>query len=421
MSIIPTIFLVISSIALLSVSRRWASLPLLFGACYMPMDGGVQVGPFSFTLLRLLIGVGLIRKFSRGERMTGGMQSLDYIVVIWGLWCIMSGFFHEEPGAAVVFRMGRTYNILGIYFLIRSFCSDSESVVALCKGMAILLLPIAVGMLCEQLTGRNGFSLLGGVSEFPNIRHGRLRAQGPFRHAILAGTVGASCLPFMIAYWKTHRKVALLGALAAVTMVFTSVSSGPLMTLFAAIGAAWLWRHPWMTKWARWGTVLTYIAAEIVMTRPAYYIISMIDLTGSSTAYFRSRLIDASITYLGEWWLAGTDYTRHWMPTGVSWNENQTDITNQYIAYGVWGGLPLMFLFIAILICSFVYVSRVTRDDSCSEDLRFLTWMLGAALFSHVVTFVSVAYFDQSYVFIYVAIGAIGSMYAANRNTSAQG
>lgn len=418
MSLFAFLLLLISSIALLKLPRQWAPLPLLFGACYMQMDGGIQLGPFSFTLLRLLIAIGFLRKISRGERLTGGMQGLDYLLIAWGIWCSLSGLFHPDPGAAIIFRMGRAYNILGIYFLIRTFCSDTNSVILLCKSIAILLLPIALGMLYEQVGRKNLFSLLGSVSEHPAVRDGRIRAQGPFRHAILAGTVGAACLPFMIAYWKTHRKMAILGGLACVSMVFAAVSSGPIMTFLAATGAAVLWRVPGMARAARWGAVFTYIAAEIVMERPAYYLISMIDLTGSSTAYFRSKLIDSSIKHLSEWWLAGTDYTRHWMPTGVSWNPNHTDLTNQYIAYGVWGGLPLVLLFIAVLVRAFVYVSRITRNTLIPDDLRFQTWMLGAALFSHVVTFVSVSYYDQSYVFVYVTLGAIGSMYAAQQEGS---
>ena len=41
--------------ALLVVPRRWALLPLLIGSCYMTLGQGIQIGPFSFTVIRLLI------------------------------------------------------------------------------------------------------------------------------------------------------------------------------------------------------------------------------------------------------------------------------------------------------------------------------------------------------------------------------
>ena len=35
------------------------------------------------------------------------------------------------------------------------------------------------------------------IEETPEIRDGRLRSQGPFAHAILAGSVGAVCAPLI--------------------------------------------------------------------------------------------------------------------------------------------------------------------------------------------------------------------------------
>jgi hypothetical protein len=44
---------------------------------------------------------------------------------------------------------------------------------------------------------------------------------------------------------------------------------------------------------------------------------------------------------------------------------------------------------------------------------QFMLWALGSALFAHVVTFFSVSYFDQSFVFLYVTLAAIGSARAS--------
>ena len=45
-------------------------------------------------------------------------------------------------------------------------------------------------MILEHLTGRNVFSVFGGVPEFTVIREGKLRAQAAFAHAIVAGYGG---------------------------------------------------------------------------------------------------------------------------------------------------------------------------------------------------------------------------------------
>ncbi len=82
---------------------------------------------------------------------------------------------------------------------------------------------------------------------------------------------------------------------------------------------------------------------------------------------------------------------------------------------GVDGGLPLMLLFIAILAKGFSYVGQTLRQmPESSPQSRFMVWALGAMLFAHAATFISVSYFDQSFVFIYLTLAAISSVrYAA--------
>ena len=160
----------------------------------------------------------------------------------------------------------------------------------------------------------------------------------------------------------------------------------------------------------RWGLVLAYIGLDLVMKAPAYYILARIDIAGGSTGYHRAALIEAALKHLDEWWLGGTDYTRHWMPTGVSWSPNHTDITNHYLQLGVVGGLPLTLLFIALLWTGFVYVGK-SLDAMANEnsELRFFVWATGASLFAHTATSISVSYFDQSFVFLYLILAIIGT------------
>jgi hypothetical protein len=309
-------------------------------------------------------------------------------------------------------------NSLGIYFLVRIACQDREDVVRLAGFTAILLAPVALEMIAEHVTGQNLFATLGGVPPEPAIREGRLRAQGPFAHAILAGTVGAVTLPLMVGLWHEHRKRALLGMAACVVMVLACSSSGPIMSLLAGIVGLVMWRWRHRMRAVRWLLGLGYIALDIVMKAPAYYIIGRIDIVGGSTGWHRAALIESALVHLHEWWLAGTDYTRHWMPTGVSWSNDHTDITNHYLALGVRGGLPLMLLFIALLVKAYSYIGQTleAQSERPGEEL-FMIWALGASLFAHTVTMISVSYFDQSFMFLYLTMGIIGSLWAVREAT----
>jgi hypothetical protein len=378
----------------------------------MSLGEGTEIGPFSFSILRILIAAGLARVIIRRERISGGLNVLDWLMMVWAGWVLASSIFHHDPSAALVFRLGFVYNAFGIYFLLRVFCQSLDDVVGLCRVTAILLIPLAVEMLYEQLTGNNLFSGLGGVKETLSIRMGRSRAQGPFGHSILAGTVGAVSLPLMIGLWQFRRKMAAAGIMACFVMVFTSLSSGPIMSALAAIGALLMWYYRHKMRLLRWFAVFGYIALDMVMEAKAYYIISRINPAGGG-GWHRARLIESAFKHLNEWWLAGTDYTRHWMPTGVPWTPDHTDITNHYLKMGVIGGLPLMILYIAILAKGFSFVGQILRSPvSLPPKSQFLIWALGASLFAHTVTMIAVSYFDQSFIFMYLTIAAIGSAWS---------
>ncbi|WP_340122720.1 O-antigen ligase family protein [Methylobacter svalbardensis] len=377
----------------------------------MTVGQEVTLGPFHFHFIRILIAVGLVRAIVRGERLAGRITSLDLLMVTWAAWALISSFFHKDISGVLVNRLGLVYNGCGIYFLLRAFCQSLDDVVGLCRITAFLLIPLSIEMLSEQMTGHNIFSVLGGVSEMSEVRNGRIRAQGPFAHSILAGSVGAVSLPLMIGIWQQHRKTAIAGIVACCSIIVASASSGPIMSALFAIGALFMWYWRDQMRLIRWLAVLAYIGLDLVMKAPAYYLVARIDLTGSSASWHRAALIEAALEHLSEWWLAGTDYTRHWMDYGVGWSPEHIDITNHYLVMGVYGGLPLMLLFIAILAKGFSFVGQTLQQAYNPQPpaSQFMIWALGASLFSHAATFLSVSYFDQSFVFLYLTLAAICS------------
>jgi hypothetical protein len=382
----------------------------------MTLGMGIQLGPFHFTVIRILVGIGFLRVAMRREWIVGGTNGMDWLMVAWAISALYSSQGHDNFSESLVYRLGLVYDICGIYFLFRIFCQSFDGLVGLCSFTAMLLLPVAIEMLIEQFTGHNLFALFGHVREISDFREGRFRAQGPFAHSILAGTVGAVCFPLMIGIWHQHKKTAIAGIAGCLVMILASASSGPILSTAAAIGSLFMWHWRHRMRLVRWLSVLSYIGLNAVMLTPAYYLLGRIDLTGGSTGWHRAELIDTAIRHLNEWWLWGTDYTRHWMPTGVSWSPNHTDITNQYLHFGVIGGLPLMLLFILILAKGFSYIGKTLSNiKDKHQETQFFFWAIGSSLFAHAVTGISVAYFDQSYLFLYMTLAIISSAWSVNR------
>jgi hypothetical protein len=402
--------LALCAVLLLLLPRRWAPLPLIAGACYLGFGQGLELGPFSLTTSRILIAAGVVRVLVRMERLPGGFIAMDRVMILWGVWTCISSQFHDDPKGDLIFKLGTVFNAGGFYFLIRTFCASFNDLLRICRITAIVLLPVMVGMLSEQILFRNPFAAIAPVPETPMVRDGRIRSFGAFTHPILAGTVGAVCLPLMAGLWRHSRSASVLGTAVCLAVVISSGSSGPVMSAVAAIAALCLWPYrSWMGA-LRWAAVAAYIVLDLVMKVPAYYIIARLDVTGSSTGWHRARLIESSINHLHEWWMTGTDYTRHWMPSGVSWNPRHTDITNHYLQMGVEGGLLQMFLFIALIVIGFIYIGRLTGTSrGTGNDRKFLFWAFGSALFAHATTCISVSYFDQSILFLYLTLAVIGS------------
>ncbi len=405
------VLLVVALPTILVVPRRWAPVPILVMACYTTLAQGVMLGPFNFFSIRLVILAGFVRLIVLGEYRGLPASPLDRLMLVWSCLALAASIFRPDPVATLTFNGGLVFNALGTYILLRAFCRSPADLIFLCRVVAWLLLPVALMMVYEKLTASNLFSYLGGVPAVPDIRGGRVRAQGPFAHAILAGTVGGAMLPLCVGLWNLRRGAALVGAFAAVTMVIASASSGPLMSAMVAVVGLLCWNIRAAMSTIRWAALAAYGLLMVIMTTPPYYLMARIDLTGGSTGWHRARLIEASMEHLGEWWLAGTDFTRHWIASGVGWSPNHTDITNHYLLLGVLGGLPLLILFVILLAKCFSLVGQsVHLMERKRPDYAFLYWALGVSLFSHVTSSLAIAYYDQSFVFLYVTIAAIASL-----------
>jgi hypothetical protein len=403
----PVVFTVVAGALIIVLPRRLALIPLLLAVAYTARNPVLEVGPANLSCLRILVVIGIVRVLTRGERMANGVNGVDGLLLGWAVLLIGSSVFHTPD--AWTFRLGIVLGEVGLYFLCRVFLQDAEDVRRIFMIVCLALAPLAVLMLLEKYTAHNYFGPMGtGVLL---MRDGHVRAYGPFGHPILAGTVGATCVPMALCLWRAHRASALIGLCAAAGIVFASTSSGPIMMVVFTCAGLLIWKVRNRMGLIRWGTVGVIIALQLVMNDPVYFLMARIDITGSSTGWHRSQLIRSSLAHLGEWWAVGTDYTRHWMPTGIYANDNHTDITNHFLQMGIMGGLPLLILFVLMVWAAFRAVGIALRENEARLGERgFLIWTLGAMLFGQVINFWSISLFDQSIFFFYLVLAMIGAV-----------
>ncbi len=397
--------LFLSVLAMLVLPRKHAVIPLLVLLAAIPSAQRISIATLDFTLIRLLILAGLARVTLRSEWTGFRLCRADYFVLGWAVVGVLAYAIQLGNVSAAITRGGYMIEAAGGYFLGRALIRDLAALKQSVVWLAMVAVPAALFFLVEKSTGRNLFSVFGGVPEVTEIRQGRLRCQGPFSHPIMAGVFWASLLPLVAAIWFTSvwlRPLMLIGGLAAGFIVFASGSSTPIMAVLLGAIAFCLYRFRSFTPYIRWTILAIIPVLHLVMNHGVHHLLARINVVGGSTGWHRYHLMDKAMKNVHEWFLVGIPSTGHW-----GWGLR--DVTNQYVLEGVRGGMLTLALFVAFLIAAFVYLSRSIRNVQSSE-YRLVLWACGAVLFTHCLNFIAVSYFGQMTAAFFVFSGATVSL-----------
>lgn len=397
------------SLATLLVTRRYMLLPLIALVCVVPQGQRVVLASLDFNFIRIILLVGIARVFMRAEWTYLRPKPIDKVIVAWVFIGAIGNILQVADFSAVIYRIGLAFDILGIYFMCRVAFRDWRDVDRATTCLAFMACISFFFFLIEKRTGRNMFAIMGGVPAFTGMREGKLRTQGPFVHAILAGCFWAVLLPLVAS--KVLRRngwqiaIGLVGSLAILSIVMFCASSTPLIVLGCnGLGAMVfvLRRH---MRPIRWMVLLGLVSLHLYMKQPVWHLIARIDVVGGSTGYHRYKLIQSSIDNFQEWWLCGIPSTAHW-------GYFMFDVTNQYVLEGVRSGFPAMLAFIWVLVYAFKHVGETWPEVNKNGYLALLAWALGVSVFSHMNVFlaVSISHSGQSLLAMLLVFAAIASM-----------
>jgi len=416
---VAMVFLAVMSLIILGSNRRNAVKAMLATAAFIPLGQDVYLFGLHFYFLRILILVGFCRLLARREMDGFKLVTVDKFFIGW----VLIGFVCELIRGVRAEIFGAVLNNAGVYFLIRCWLRDQEDFLAQLRLLAFVAVVIGICMTWETLKHQNLFFVLGGVPQVLMERDGRFRAQGPFLQPILAGTFGATLFPLLIGLWRNSNRgkwLALAGITGSTLITVASVSSGPLLTFMAALAGFCLWPMRERMYLFRRGVVAAVIGLALVMNAPVWYLIAKVSDVIGGGGWHRSWLIQQFVTHFSQWCLVGTSYTANWAPGGevMPNNPNMMDITNQYVAQGIHGGILCLVLFVAIIVAGFKVIGRAVRGEGEPTVRRILLWALGVSLASHCAAFISVSYFDQIQVFWFWLLAVIAGVpvWAAQKN-----
>lgn len=411
--------LVIAVILILVLNRKYVIAPFVIVVFLSPTGQELHIGGVHVFVLRVLILFGCVRMVvaavgGKTEIVAGGINSIDKIFVAWVLFRAASvTLLNGGSSGSLIYEAGFLWDALGGYFFLRFAIHDEDDISLAVKSFAAVVVILAVTMSMEKLRDLNPFGYLGGVELVPAIREGKIRAQGPFEHPILAGVFGATLLPLFLWLWKCRKikGVAFAGIVGATIMVIASASSTPLLGYLAVIVGICFWGLRKQMRVVRWVLLLLLITCHLVMKAPVWFLIDHVDLVAGNSGYHRAMLIDTFIRHFRDWWLTGTNQA-------ANWGYEMDDMSNQFVAEGETGGIATFILFVLLISRSFGRVGRARKLIDGDREKEWFVWFLGVCLFSHCVAYFGVSYFDQTriwwYAFLAIISAATAPMLAAD-------
>jgi hypothetical protein len=388
---IVAVILAIAIVLILILPRKWVIAPFLIAFFSIPIDEVLVVGGVHFTALRILILVMLARRltFSRNEKYPGGINSIDWFVILWSISAAIA-FFLEFPGKpALIQGFGDLVDTTGGYLAVRSLVSGLDGVRYTIKILAIICTMLGIGMLYEQIGHVNVFDAMAGLPTLIQLKNGHIRSQGTLG-SIAAGVFSGVLIPLFIWQWseKKSRIVAIGGLVGAALMVFTSFSSTSQLAVMGSVMGLAFWPLRKKMRLIRWGIVSILVGLDMVMKAPVWALIARVDLTGSSSGYQRYQLVDMTIRHFSMWWLIGT-------PDYVNWGWDSWDLCNQFAAVALTGGLLTLLLYIGIFQRGFSALGNARKGVDGDRTQEWLLWCFGSALVATVVAHFGINYMAQ--------------------------
>jgi hypothetical protein len=347
---------------------------------------------------------------SRDELLPGGLSKLDKVFVVWAVYRFFAVLLLFRQAGMIPNQMDFLWDALGGYFLFRSLLRNEEDVVRALKSLVVVAAICAAAMLYEHQHVRNYFAFLGNVRPIPEVRNGKIRAQGVFGHALLAGVFGATTFPLFLWMWKRGKAwvFGILGVAASAVITFAASTSTPIMALLGGVGALFLWPLRKNMRMIRWGIVCGLIVLQLVMHAPVWFVLGHIDLSGGSTGWDRAELIDQFVRHFFNWFLVGTH-------DNVNWGYDMWDQCNQFILEGETGGLVGFWCFITMFVIGFRWIGNARRSVEGDRGKEWLDWIFGAALFDQALAFFGIDYFDQTKYVWYLILVMISTVTLASR------
>jgi hypothetical protein len=369
-------------------------------ACFVPMNQQLVVLGLNFSILRILLVVGILRLMMRGETRVVQWNTFDKLILKWVIIGSLVYIAQQVSLSAVIYKFGVMLDSLGIYWLFRHIIYEWEDVFQSVKFFAVFAIVTAPFIALEKFQETSFFSIFGPT--LGQFHRGRYRAAGPFPHFIIMGCFWASLLPFFYARIKINKdkplyRVAIFSVLSS---VYFSASSTPFVTVIAIFLFWNIYSLRMYGKTLFWMTCCGLFLLHMIMKAPLWHLMARGAFFSGSTNWYRYFLFDEFVKHTSEWFFLGTKSTAHW-------GAGLTDITNQFVLEAVRGGILTLVIFIMVVYCAVKIPGKFSLGP-VTPEAQWMSWGICVAMLGHFVTFWGVSYFGQINMLLYFTFALVG-------------
>lgn len=398
--------------AVFCLPRRLAVVPVLVILVLVPTPHRLAVASIDFQFLRILGLSLIIRAFVRREFAGICWGALDLAVACFALVPVIMAV-PRGASDSLMNTAGQGFDLLAMYLAGRVLMQERRCWEYFAVANLVLAVPVLMAFSIEKATGRNYFSIFGGVAEITPVRFGKIRAQGAFAHSIMAGIWWAAIAPIFLSMVRvaSSRSLGLLlatvGVAVCIVLAFLTASSTPIGGLMLGLLLWILFPFRQALYAGRWWFVLFFLIIHFASKSGLHGLLfTRVSFVSGSTGYHRYLLIQAAIDRLPEWAMVGTRSTYHW-----GWGLD--DVTCQYVAAAVSGGLLQLLLLVFVLIRSMGLAWCIQSRSPSRSWESWLGWGILVSIAVHAICFLAGTYFGEVVFLFWFTVGGTAALQQA--------
>ena len=381
-------------------------VPIIIAMCFLPADKSIKIGSLDFQALRIIALVSLLKILSSPPQNKLIYNTIDKLFISYNLFgSIIYIISSTYTFNAFLYKGGVFIDSILLYIVFKHCIQSKETMLLICKTFSLCIIVLLPFAFFEFFTATNLFAFLGRSSIA--FRDGEVRVACTFSHSILFGSFAAALFPVLWAYYMIKKSfLKLIPLIGCIFIIYACSSSGPIIA--CAAGVCFLSFFKWKQQSNLLSKLIFLISIFIHFAREKpiwHFIYVRISIKGSSTGWHRYILTEAAVDEFWSWWLLGFGdrdpgwHLKYWPRTHAKF----TDITNHYILEGVRGGFFTMIIFVTLCYKTIKTLGTISILEETKED-QWLWWGFTVMMIVHCVTFLSVAYFGQITMLLYLNI-----------------